>query len=236
MYALWLWFVGWGWLYAMIAMSATLVVQTVVAKQKGNPWGRLRVLGVFAVIVLTLHVWEEWVIPGGFHYIYNIASDAALRDRYPMSQLTDMVTNLGGAILWFVLVETDKYDRKMGFAVMLFSYFEFAVHNLLAYQSMTTLYAAGIYSGFYAPGLVTAAVCWLPLGVAHTVWFVREGTHWKDVVGGIVVLVILSQLLVTLPESLIKSEDNPYAFQNAGWYEQVIDRETQEVLMPRNGA
>lgn len=191
--------------------------------------GALRELGAFAVIVLTLHVWEEWVIPGGFHYIYNIGSEAMLRDRYPMSQLTDMITNLGGAILWFVLVEMDKYGRRMGFAVMLFSYFEFAVHNLLAYQSMTALCAAGIYSGFYAPGLATAVVCWLPLGIAHTVWFVRGGAHWRDVVGGIAVLLVLSQLLVTLPESLIKSEDNPYAFQNAGWYEQFIDHDTQEI-------
>jgi hypothetical protein len=234
MYALWLWFVGWGWLYAMIAMSAVLVVQMVVAKQKGEPWGALRSLGALAVIVLTLHVWEEWVIPGGFHYVYNIGSDALLRDRYPMSQLTDMITNLGGAVLWFVLAETDGYGRRMSFAVMLFSYFEFAVHNLLAYQSMTILYDAGIYSGFYAPGLATEAACWLPLGVAHTIWFAREGTHWKDVVGGVVVLVALSQLLVTLPESLLKSEESPYAFENAGWYEQFVDPVTQEVSATAN--
>lgn len=40
MYALWLWFVGWGWLYAMIAMSVVLVVQMAVARQRGKPWER----------------------------------------------------------------------------------------------------------------------------------------------------------------------------------------------------
>ena len=229
MYSFWLWFVAWGWLYAMIVLSVVVTVQMVVARQKGEPWDALRKLGAFTIIVLTLHVWEEWVIPGGFHYIYNIASDAALRDRYPMSRLTDMITNFGGAILWFVLVEADRYGRRMSFAVMLFSYFEFIVHNLLAYQSMTALYDAGIYSGFYAPGLVTAVCCWLPLGIAYTVWFAREGFGWKDVVGGVVLLVVLSQCLVTLPENLIKSEENPYAFDNAGWYERYVDPETQEI-------
>lgn len=188
-------------------------------------------LGACAVNVLTLHVWEEWVIPGGFHYIYNIGSDALLRDRYPMSQLTDMITNFGGALIWFVLVEKDRYGRSMGFAVMLFSYFECIVHNLLAYQSMTVLYASGTYGGFYAPGLATVFLCWLLLGVAHTVWFARSGVRWRDVWGGAVLLVVLSQLLVTLPETLLKNEDNPYAFENAGWYEAYIDSQTQDVAV-----
>jgi hypothetical protein len=225
----WLWFVGWGWLFAMIAMSVVLIVQMVAAKLAGKQWGALRILGAFTVIVLTLHVWEEWVIPGGFHYIYNIESPANLRSLYPMSEITDMITNFGGAILWFALVEIDKYGRKMGFAVMLFGYFEFIVHNYLAYNSMTLLYGQGIYSGFYAPGLVTAILCWLPLSVAHTIWFAHNGFTWKDAVLGIVILVVMSQLLVTMPESLFKSEDNPYSFENAGWYEQYIDPETHEI-------
>jgi hypothetical protein len=230
MFEVWRWFVGWGWLYAMVAMSVTLVVQMVVAKARGRGWGALRVLGALTVVVLTLHVWEEWVIPGGFHYIYNAGSDALLRDRYPMNEVTDMITNLGGALVWLVLVELDRYGRKMGFAVMLFGYFEFAVHNLLAYESMTMLYEAGVYSGFYAPGLFTAVACWLPLSAAHTAWFAKNGVGWKDAVGGVVILVVLSQLLVTAPENLIKSEDNPYAFPNAGWYERFIDPATQEVM------
>lgn len=222
MFSIWLWFVSWGWLFAMIAMSAVLATQMLVAGLLGRRWGALRTLGALAVIVLTFHVWEEWVIPGGFHYIYNIASEPTLRNRYPMSELTDMITNLGGAVLWFVLVELDRYGRGMGFAVMLFSYFEFTVHNYLAWSSMSLLYAQGIYTGFYAPGLITAVLMWLPLGVAHTVYFVREGLHWKNALAGLALLIVLSQALVTMPESLLKRVDNPYGFSNAGWYEQYL--------------
>ncbi|MGI6204965.1 MAG: HXXEE domain-containing protein [Anaerovoracaceae bacterium] len=217
---MWYWFVEWGWLYCMIIMSIVLTVQMIV---HWKDWDALTKLGAFTVIVLTFHVWEEWVIPGGFHYIYNIDSLPGLRSGYPMSEITDMITNFGGAIIWFVLVRIKKYGRKMSFAVMIFSYFEFIVHMYLSRHSMSVFAAQGIYTGFYAPGLITALCCWLPLGIAYTVWFVKNKVHLKDAAGGIAILVVLTILLVNLPEGVLKSKDNPYTFDNAGWYETWVD-------------
>lgn len=217
---MWHWFVAWGWLYVMIIMSVILTIQMIV---KWKDWSVLRKLMAFTVIVLTFHVWEEWVIPGGFHYIYNITSAAGLRDCYPMSQITDMITNFAGAVLWFILVECDKSERKMSFAIMIFSYFEFFVHMYLAYHSMTIFAEQGVYTGFYAPGLVTAVCCWLPLGIAYTVFYVKNKVHWKDVVFGLVLLVVFTILFVNLPERVLKTPDSTYVFDNAGWYEKYTD-------------
>jgi hypothetical protein len=140
-----------------------------------------------------------------------------------MSQITDMITNFGGAVLWFILVEVKKYGRKMSFALMIFSYFEFIIHMYLAHHSMNVFAAEGVYTGFYAPGLITAICCWLPLGIAYTVWFVKNKVKLSDAVGGIIILVALTILLVNLPERVLKSEDNPYVFENAGWYETWVD-------------
>ena len=41
-------------------------------------------------------------------------------------------------------------------------------------------------------------------------------------IGGVAILAVLSVLLITAPESLLKSEDTPYVYDNAGWYEQYI--------------
>ena len=109
---MWLWFVEKGWLYCMLIMGVVLTVQLII---HWKDWTFLRKMGAFTVIVLVFHVMEEWVMPGGFHYYYNISSDAILRDRYPMNELTDMITNFGGALIWFILVQTDKYERKMSF-------------------------------------------------------------------------------------------------------------------------
>ncbi len=217
---MWLWFVEKGWLYCMVVMGIVLTVQLIV---HWKDWGFLRKMGAFTVIVLVFHVMEEWVMPGGFHYYYNISSDAILRDRYPMNELTDMITNFGGAVLWFILVQTNKYERKMSFAVMLFGYAELAIHVLGASASRTLLLESGVYSPFYGPGLLTAIVCWLPLSIAYTVYFFKTKVKKWDVIGGVATLVVLSVLLIGMPESILKSEDTPYVYDNAGWYEQFID-------------
>ena len=87
-----------------------------------------------------------------------------------MNELTDMITNFGGALIWFILVQTDKYERKMSFAVMLFGYAEVVIHVLGASSSRTLLLESGVYSLFYGPGMLTALVCWLPLAVAYTAY------------------------------------------------------------------
>lgn len=228
---MWLWFVETGWLYCMLIMSIVVTVQLIVHWKE---WEVLRKFGAFTVIVLTFHVWEEWVIPGGFHYYYNISSVASLRDCYPMNELTDMVTNFGGAVLWFLLVQIKKYGRKMSFAVMLFSYAEVAIHLLGASSSQSILLKNGIYSGYYGPGLTTALVCWLPLGIGYTAYFAKTHVQKWDVIGGVVILVALSQLLITMPESLLKSENTPYVFDNEGWYEQWID-DSGEIINMEGG-
>lgn len=217
---MWLWFVEKGWLYCMLIMGVVLTVQLII---HWKDWTFLRKMGAFTVIVLVFHVMEEWVMPGDFHYYYNISSDAILRDRYPMNELTDMITNFGGALIWFILVQTDKYERKMSFAVMLFGYAEVAIHVLGASSSRTLLLESGVYSPFYGPGMLTALVCWLPLAVVYTAYFVKTRVKLRDVIGGGVILVVLSILLITMPESLLKNENTPYVFDNAGWYEQYID-------------
>ncbi|MGM9683425.1 MAG: hypothetical protein ACI3XQ_07490, partial [Eubacteriales bacterium] len=121
------------------------------------------------------------------------------------------------------LVQTNKYERKMSFAVMLFGYAELVIHMMGASASRTLLFESGLYSPFYGPGLLTAIICWFPLDIAYTVYFVKMKVKTRDVIGGVETLVVLSVLLIGMPESIWKSEDTPYVFDNAGWYERFID-------------
>ena len=106
---------------------------------------------------------------------------------------------------------------------MLFSFAEVAIHLLGAASSRALLLESGAYSPFYTPGMLTALVCWLPLGISYIVYFVKTHIKKWDVIGGVAILAVLSVLLITAPESLLKSEDTPYVYDNAGWYEQYID-------------
>ncbi len=217
---MWIWFIEKGWLYVMLIMGITLIVQLITKRKE---WDTIRKLGAFTVIVLIFHVWEEWVIPGGFHYFYNIQSEGVVRNCYPMNELTDMITNFGGAVLWFVLVQSNKYGRKMSFAVMLFSFAEVVIHLAGADSSRAMLFENGLYSPFYTPGMLTALLCWLPLGIAYIIYFAKNHIRKQDFFSGIAILVILSILLIALPENLLKSKETVYVFEDAGWYEQYID-------------
>lgn len=209
------------WLSIWISVLAAIgVILTGVLVARWKQWDWLNRLGTFAIIVLVLHVWEEWVVPGGFHYIYNLGSDHP--DRYPMSELTDMITNFGAAMLGVVLILWG-FGVSAGIAIALFSLFEVIVHVLLAFQSHAEFADAG-QSIIYAPGLVTALLGFLVVFIGYLVHFIRSRTvprvgQWAR---GLIAIVVGSPLLVQPPELLLKDEDSPYPFPDDGYYEQFL--------------
>lgn len=210
------WFVSTGWLYLIAAIGLGTAA---VLLAKWRKWGWPDRLGAFAIIVLVLHVWEEWVLPGGFHYIYNLGSSAP--DRYPMSELTDMITNFGGVLLGCIVLAVWGFRTSASISVMLFSLLECVVHTFLAAQSLSAFGDLG-QTVFYAPGLITAYFGWLPLFIGYVIYLVRHRPkptlrQWAI---GVVAIVIGSLLLVFGPENLLKSEDSPWSFSDHGWYEQ----------------
>lgn len=48
------------WLYVMTAIGIVLVVLIYKNREK---WSKINILCTFAIIVLVLHVIEEWVLP-----------------------------------------------------------------------------------------------------------------------------------------------------------------------------
>ena len=83
------------WLCVATAIALAVFVHIV---RNWNRWDWLTRLVAICSIWIVPHVREEWIVPGGFHYMYNMLSGSTATDRYPMSQLTDMWTNFG--ILW----------------------------------------------------------------------------------------------------------------------------------------
>ncbi|MGE9835214.1 hypothetical protein [Streptococcus orisratti] len=72
---------------------AIAVLMTAVILMNWTNWSvELKVTAAIAALI-PIHVIEEWVFPGGFHYQYNIFFKSDQPDRFPMSRLTDMLTN-----------------------------------------------------------------------------------------------------------------------------------------------
>ncbi|MGN0804265.1 MAG: HXXEE domain-containing protein [Candidatus Coproplasma sp.] len=217
------WFVGQGWLYLMAGLGIFLTIWLATHWKKYD-W--LNRLGTLAIIVLVFHVFEEWVLPGGFHYIYNEGSVAP--DRYPMNQLTDMITNLGGAIIGTVILLVWGLNTGAGIAISLFSLFEAVIHLVLANKSLSAFSAMG-QTAFYAPGLNTALFGFLPIAITYLLYFIfhKKKPNWKQWLGGLISLVVLSFLLVNLPEMLLKDENSSFIFPDHGYYDQFINGTAQ---------
>ncbi len=221
------WFVGYGWLYVIGIIGIVLVIILIKNWKKYDWFSRL---GGIAVIVLALHVYEEWVLPGGFHYIYNLNSDSP--SNYPMNQLTDMITNFGGILLGTVFFRLKKLGKGAGIAIGLFSLFEAVIHIVLAGKSLNAFSAIG-QTAFYAPGLNTALFGFLPVFVGYLIVFIHNKPRLKQVFGGLGALVLLSFLFVNLPEMIFKSKNSKFIFQNHGYYDAFLNGTTQTGI---NGA
>lgn len=211
------WFVGTGWLYCIGIIGIVLGVVLAINWKKQDWFQRL---GIIAILVLILHVYEEWVLPGGFHYIYNL--DSSSPSNYPMNQLTDMITNFGGIILGCLVLKFWKFGKGSGIAIGLFSLFEVVIHLILADKSLKAFSSMG-QTAFYAPGLNTALFGFLPVFIAYFIVFIKNHPNWKQIVSGIFAIVVLSFLLVNLPEILLKSENSKFVFLSHGYYDQFIN-------------
>lgn len=207
------------WLYVMAAIGIVLGVR--IWKNRKN-WDKINILCSLAIIVLILHVLEEWALPGGLHYSYNIAHGSTQLSRYPMNRLTDMITNFGAVVLGCIVLKIWGFRKSAAIAVMMFSAFEVGIHVTIGIQDMETFDAYGMNT-LYSPGLITSLFGFLPIciGLAICIFKKKESrpkpTQW---IMAIVATAMLSFLLINLPEAILGKEDSIYEFTNRGYYEQ----------------
>lgn len=205
------------WLYVMAGIAVSLAV--LVGKNR-KTWTKLQCLCTLAVIVLVLHVLEEWVFPGGLHYSYNIDHGSSVLSCYPMNRLTDMITNFGGVLLGCIVLKGWGFRKPAGIAVMLFSAFEVVIHVVIGVTSLRTFSEYGM-DLLYSPGLVTALFGFLPVALLLAKELFAKGRcptakQWGMAVGA---MFLFCFLLINLPELILRDENSPYAFTNRGYYE-----------------
>lgn len=210
-------FVSIGWLYVIAIMAIVLGVNLCL---KWRSWELRRKLCAMAVITLVLHVWEEWVLPGGYWYLYNLGSN-----NYPMSQLTDMLTNFLGVALGTVVVMYGVNNIST-ITIMFVCLSEALVHStVIVAKSLSAFSDAGI-TVIYNPGMLTALLLFLPIGLSLLISLLRSHLRVSRWIYGIISFAILMNVTVIAPEALLQNMDSEYAFDNKGYYQQF------DVLLP----
>lgn len=206
------------WLYVMTAIG---IVLGVLVWKRRKEWSPLNTLCTLAIIVLILHVIEEWVLPGGLYYSYNIAHGSTLLSRYPMNRLTDMITNFGAVVVGCIVLRCWGFRKPAGVAVMLFSAFEVIMHISIGIQDMQIFGAYGMNT-LYSPGLITSLFGFLPVCVGLAIHLFKKKENRPKLVQWIMAIAataVLGFLLINLPEAALGKKDSPYEFTNRGYYE-----------------
>ena len=210
------------WLYVMTGIGVYLGVLVYKNRKK---WDTINILCTLAIIVLVLHVIEEWVLPGGLHYSYNISHGSMILSRYPMNRLTDMITNFGGVLLGCIVLRVWGFRKPAGIAVMLFSAFEVVIHVVVGIDSMNRFGEYG-QNTLYSPGLITSLFGFLPIAISLAVHLFKKENRAtiKQWVMAVAAMFAFCFLLINLPEMVLSSEENPYGFTNRGYYEQFYEQ------------
>ncbi len=209
------------WLYVMSGIGIFLAVK--VWKNRKN-WDKINILCTLAVIVLVLHVIEEWVFPGGLHYSYNFSHGSSDLSRYPMNRLTDMITNFGGVVLGYVVLKFWGFRKPAGIAIMLFSAFEVIIHIVIGINSLDTFGKYGMQI-LYSPGLVTSLFGFLPISIELAIHLFKKENRAsiKQWAMAVVAMFGFCFLLINLPEMVLGNENSPYVFTDRGYYERFAD-------------
>lgn len=196
------------WLYVMMAVTGLIIG---IAICKWTQWTLQDKLFAAATALLPLHVLEEWYFPGGFHTMYNLMAKSDCPDRYPMNQMSDMLTNLIGVLF--------------GCAVLLIGVSPFfcVMQLFLCCAEAFGHFSGGIFlkktfkdkgkRTVYSPGMFTTICGYIPIAVGIIVsFFTQEAPALYELLLAIVCGMALGALSLNAPEKLLKNKETPYGF------------------------
>ena len=211
------WWCGKPWLYATYALGAVMLVVLVL---NWSSWGvPQRLMGILCVL-LPLHVFEELEWPNGFQFMMNKViqkSDNPL--AYPENRLTDMITNFGAEVLFIVMLALTPVAGNMFVVFMaFFGIGETLAHTVFTVASLKHYREAGMRAP-YTPGLATAWLTLLPVGIASLHWLATSGTFVLGDLWGILFVMFLIGFMIRLPFIIsFKIKSTRFAYDDMGYF------------------
>ncbi|MGN1444188.1 MAG: HXXEE domain-containing protein [Acutalibacteraceae bacterium] len=202
------------WTYVITAVAGVLIGLTAA---NWTEWNLQTKLMALSTALLALHVLEEWYFPGGFHYIYNLMTKSETPDRYPMNQLTDMLTNLIGILFGCValIVGVNPVLALMQFILCCG---EVICHTLSGFFIRKMFKAKGKRT-IYNPGLFTSLFGYFPIAVCFVYSFINEQTpSLRQIVLAVVFGALLIGFAVQGVEMIFKRKDTPYPYTRGNGY------------------
>ena len=153
--------------------------------------------------------------------MYNLQHNAPeeLADRYPMSQLTDMITNFVPILFGCVMLAIGMpyFTSLMWF---LLSAMEVVVHTMAGIHCIRRFGDRGKKT-LYNPGLFTSYFCFLPVFVGYIYSFITDRV--PTLMEGILAVastLVMSYFVINLAEEKLKDKKSRYAYDlGYGYFE-----------------
>lgn len=195
------------WLYGLLLIGTVLLVVLIAGWTRFDWNVRLSILAIMAI---TLHVWEEERIPGGFTYMFNTLQNSPKPDRYPMNEFIAMAVDYTTVLVFIAILIFSKGAKWFGISLALFCCLETTIHTVTGILSMIKYRSKGKRTT-YVPGAATALLGFLPIavGIFHYLG-ANDLVSGKDWLIGIVVAVLVLATTVKGLEGILIDENSPY--------------------------
>jgi len=188
---------------------------------------------IFVALIMPFHVLEEWKFPGGLHCFYNnvVFTSKTItdqRDRYPMSRLTDMITNVGLQwipLVYIIFVFSTDLGNAVALCMMLLSFIEVLAHTGAGFLVLQ-LYKKRGKKTLYSPGAATSYMMFLPAGVyiaAHIENVTAGDWLWSVILLAIMMLICVPLTETPLKKWVAKQDKAVFAFEDNKYYERFIN-------------
>lgn len=200
------------WLYIIHIFGIIITVELYI---NWNIWPMAQKIVAFTYMWLPFHVWEEWRIPGGFGWQYNLVmANSKTPERYPMNHFTDMITVFGAMCFGLAQLAVGAGPAILSLATI-FAVAEVGMHTMFGCKMLQRLRRRGKRT-IYNPGFATAISGFLALFIAGLKTLSGMNIECTDILNGACLLVIFA-CLTFLPERIIKSRDPIFNF-GPGYY------------------
>ena len=207
---------------AWIKFSCVIaVIMTGLILLNWEKWSmELKMIAAIAALI-PIHVIEEWVFPGGFHYQFNCISKSDQLDRYPMCRLTDMITNIVATLFYVFLTVLSLINGKVSNGIILgtiiFCALELVVHTIFGIIMYDKFKAKG-KTTIYGPGSLTAYFGFTVFGIILMFCLKERMIVSSDWIGAVEVVGFILFVCLLLPDFLFKKKDNHYYFESNGYF------------------
>ena len=197
------------------------ILSFIVLIFSGGNWPLTQRLLWAVAIILPAHACEEWQLPGGFHYQYNLVQGSKSPNRYPMNQLTDMLTVCIAEIVY--LVASCWYQvPAVSLSLAGFCLLEVGMHTFFGFKMYRRFKVSGKRT-LYNPGLLTAYCGFGPVAIglilqiptaAFAIWQLWGETF------GLLALMALGEIY--LPELIFRNPQTQYGFISAKYFNKFL--------------